>query len=173
MAVGAEGEVGAGEGRDEKKESGVGEVEVGKKTADPFKFVGRIDECGGDALMRGEGVSGFEDAGGGGADGDKFVGGGGFFGEASWDFIIFRVHRVIAKVFCFDGTKGAESDVESDEGVGELSEEFWGKVEASGGGGDGAWGLGVGGLVVGGVGRLEIGLALDFSGLENVGREWG
>ena len=106
MAVGAEGEVGAGEGRDEKKESGVGEVEVGKKTADPFKFVGRIDECGGDALMRGEGVSGFEDAGGGGADGDKFVGGGGFFGEASWDFIIFRVHRVIAKVFCFDGAEG-------------------------------------------------------------------
>lgn len=45
MAVGAEGEVGAGEGRDEKKESGVGEVEVGKETADPFKFVGRIDEC--------------------------------------------------------------------------------------------------------------------------------
>ena len=173
MAVGAEGEVGAGEGRDEKKESGVGEVEVGKKTADPFKFVGRIDECGGDALMRGEGVGGFEDAGGGGADGDKFVGGGGFFGEASWDFIIFRVHRVIAKVFCFDGAKGAESNVEGDEGVGEVGEEFWGKVEASGGGGDGAWGLGVGGLVVGGVGRLEIGLALDFSGLENVGREWG
>ena len=123
--------------------------------------------------MRGEGGGGFEYAGGGGANGDKFVGGGGFFGEASWDFIIFRVHGVIAKVFCFDGTKGAESDVESDEGVGELSEEFWGKVEASGGGGDGAWGLGVGGLVVGGVGRLEIGLALDFSGLENVGREWG
>ena len=173
MAVGAEGEVGAGEGRDEKKESGVGEVEVGKKTADPFKFVGRIDECGGDALMRSEGVGGFEDAGGGGADGDKFVGGGGFFGEASWDFIMFRVHGVIAKVFCFDGAKGAESDVESDEGVGKMGEEFWGKVEASGGGGDGAWGLGVGGLVVGGVGRLEIGLALDFSGLENVGREWG
>ena len=123
--------------------------------------------------MRGEGGGGFEDAGGGGADGDKFVGGGGFFGEASWDFIIFRVHGVIAKVFCFDGAKGAESDVESDEGVGEVGEEFWGKVEASGGGGDGAWGLGVGGLVVGGVGRLEIGLALDFSGLENVGREWG
>jgi len=173
MAVGAEGEVGAGEGSDEKEEGGVGEVEVGEETADPFKFVGGIDECGGGALMRGEGVGRFEDAGGGGADGDKFVGGSSFFGEASWDFIIFRVHGVIAKVFCFDGTKGAESDVESDEGVGELSEEFWGKVEASGGGGDGAWGLGVGGLVVGEVGRLEIGLALDFSGLENVGREWG
>jgi hypothetical protein len=173
MAVGAEGEVRAGEGRDEKEESGVGEVEVGKETADPFKFVGRIDECGGGALMRGEGVGGFENAGGGGADGDKFVGSGCFLGESSWDFIMFRVHRVIAKVFCFDGAKGAESDVESDEGVGELGEEFWGKVEASGGGSDGARGLGVGGLVVCGVGGLKIGLALNFSGLENVGREWG
>jgi hypothetical protein len=123
--------------------------------------------------MRGEGGCGFEDAGGGGADGDKFVGGSGCFGESSWDFIMFRVHRVITKVLCFDGAKGAESDVESDEGVGKLGEEFWGKVEASGGGGDGAWRLGVGGLVVGGVGGLEIGLALNFAGLENVGREWG
>ena len=173
MAVGAEGEVGAGEGSDEKEESGVGEVEVGEETADPFKFVGGIDECGGGALMRGEGGGGFEYAGGGGADGDKFVGGGGFFGESSWDFIMFRVHRVITKVLCFDGAKGAESDVKSDEGVGKLGEEFWGKVEASGGGGDGAWGLGVGGLVVGGVGGLEIGLALNFAGLENVGGKWG
>ena len=173
MAVGAEGEVGASEGSDEKEKSGVGEVEVGEETADPFKFVGWIYKCGGGALMRGEGGGGFEDAGGGGADGDNFVGGGGFFGEASWDFIIFRVHGVIAKVFCFDRAKGAESDVESDEGVGELGEEFWGKVEASGGGGDGAWGLGVGGLVVGGVGGLEIGLALNFAGLEDVGGEWG
>jgi hypothetical protein len=123
--------------------------------------------------MRGEGGGRFEYAGGGGADGDKFVGSGGFFGEARWDFIMFRVHGVIAKVFCFDGAKGAESDVESDEGVGKLGEEFWGKVEASGGGGDGAWRLGVGGLVVGRVGGLKIGLALNFAGLENVRREWG
>jgi len=80
---------------------------------------------------------------------------------------------VIAKVFCFNGSKGAESDVESDEGVGELGEEFWGKVEASGGGGDGAWGLSVGGLIVAGVGGLEIGLPLNFTGLKDVGREWG
>ena len=123
--------------------------------------------------MRGEGGGGLQDAGGSGADGDKLVGGGGFFGESSWDFIMFRVHRVIAKIFCFDGAKGAESDVESDEGVGKLGEEFWGKVEASGGGGDGAWRLGVGGLVVVRVGGLEIGLALNFAGLENVRREWG
>jgi hypothetical protein len=83
------------------------------------------------------------------------------------------MHGVIAKVLCFDRAKGAESDVESDEGVGKVGKEFWGKVEASGGGGDGAWRLGVGGLVVGGVGGLKIGLALNFSGLENVGREWG
>ena len=54
MAVGAEGEVRAGEGSDEKEESGVGEVEVGEETADPFEFVGGIDECGGGALVRGE-----------------------------------------------------------------------------------------------------------------------
>jgi hypothetical protein len=80
---------------------------------------------------------------------------------------------VIAKVFCFDRAKGTESDVESDEGVGEVGKEFWGKVQASGRGGDGAWGLGVGGLVVGGVGGLEIRLALNFAGLENVGGERG
>jgi len=44
MAVGAEGEVGAGEGSDEKEERGVGEVKVGEETADPFKFVRGIDE---------------------------------------------------------------------------------------------------------------------------------
>ena len=123
--------------------------------------------------MGGEGGGGFEDAGGGGADGDEFVGGGSFFGEASWDFIMFRVHRMIAKVFRFDRAEGAESDVESDKGVGEVGEEFGGKVEASGGGGDGAWGLGVGGLVVGGVGGLEVGLALNFAGFENVGGKRG
>jgi hypothetical protein len=80
---------------------------------------------------------------------------------------------VIAKVFCFDGAKSAESDVESNEGVGEVGEEFWGKVEASGGGGDGAWRLGVGGLIVDGVGGLKIWLALNFAGLENVRWEWG
>lgn len=123
--------------------------------------------------MRGEGRGGFEDAGGGGADGDEFVSGGGFSGEASWDFIMFRVHRVIAKVCRFDRAKGAEADVEGDEGVGEMVEEFGGKVEASGGGGDGAGGLGVSGLVVGGVGGLEVGLAVSFAGFENVGREGG
>ena len=76
---------------------------------------------------------------------------------------------MIAKVFRFDRAEGAESNVEGDEGVGEVGEEFGGKVEASGGGRDGAWGLGVGGLVVGGVGGLEVGLALNFAGFENVG----
>ena len=89
-------------------------------------------------MMGGEGGGRFEDAGGGGTDGDKFAGDGGFFSEASWDFIMFRMHGVIAKVLCFDRAKGAESDVESDESVGEVGEEFWGKVEASGRGGDGA-----------------------------------
>ena len=80
---------------------------------------------------------------------------------------------MITKVFRFDGAEGTEADVEGDEGVGELGEEFGGKVEAGGGGGDGAWGLGVGGLVVGGVGGLEVGLALNFAGFENVGGERG
>jgi len=148
-------------------------VEVGEETADPFKFVGGINEGGGGALVGGEGGGGLEDAGGGGTDGDKFAGDDGFFSETSWDFIMFRMHGVIAKVFCFNGAKGAESDVESDEDVGETGEEFWGKVEARGGGGDGAWRLGIGGLVVGGVRGLEIGLALNFAGLENVGGERG
>ena len=64
--------------------------------------------------MRMEGGSGFEDAGGGGADGDEFVGGISFFGKACGNFIMFCVHGVIAKVFCFDWAEGAEADVEGD-----------------------------------------------------------
>ena len=119
--------------------------------------------------MRMEGGSGFEDAGGGGTVGDEFVGGISFFGKACGNFIMFCVHRVIAEVLCFDGAEGAEADVESDEGVGELGEEFGGEVEAGGGGSDGAWELGVGGLVVAWVGGLEIGLALNFTGFEYIG----
>ena len=111
---------------------------------------------------------GFENAGGGGADGDGSGGGGDFFGQAKGDFVFFFVHGVVTKVGCFDRAKGAEADVKSDEGVGELGKEFGGKVETGSGGGDGAGGLGIGGLVIGRVGGLEIGLALNFAGFEDV-----
>jgi hypothetical protein len=39
---------------------------------------------------------------------------------------------VITKVLGFDGSKSSETYVESDKGVGKLTEEFGGKVEASG-----------------------------------------
>ena len=119
--------------------------------------------------MGGEGGGGFENAGGGGADGDEFVGGISFFGKACGNFIMFCVHRVIAEVFCFDGAEGTEADVEGDKSVGELGKEFGGEVEAGGGGGDRAGGLGIGGLVIGRVGGLEIGLSLNFTGFEDVG----
>jgi hypothetical protein len=82
---------------------------------------------------------------------------------------MFCVHRVIAEVFCFDGAEGTEADVEGDKSVGELGKEFGGEVEAGGGGGDRAGGLGIGGLVIGRVGGLEIGLSLNFTGFEDVG----
>ena len=119
--------------------------------------------------MGGEGGGGFEDAGGGGTNGDELVGGISFFGKACGDFIMFCVHGVIAKVFCFDGAEGTEADVEGEEGVRKLGKEFGGEVEAGGGGGDGAGGLGIGGLVIGRVGGLEIGLALNFTGFEYIG----
>jgi hypothetical protein len=78
---------------------------------------------------------------------------------------------VITKVLSFDGAKSSETYVESDKGVGKLSEEFGCKVEAGGWCGHGAWGLGVGGLVVDGVGGLEVGLPVGFSGFEDVGGE--
>ena len=55
--------------------------------------------------------------------------------------------------------------------MGKLSEEFGCKVEAGGWCGHGARGLGVGGLVVDGVGVLEGGLSVGFSGFEDIGRE--
>ena len=79
-----------------------------------------------------EGGGGFEDASRGGAYGDKFFRSSGFFGESNWDLIVFRVHKVITKVLGFDRSKSSETYVESDKGVGKLSEEFGGKVEACG-----------------------------------------
>jgi hypothetical protein len=78
---------------------------------------------------------------------------------------------VITKVLGFDGSKSSETYVESDEGVGKLSEEFGCKVEAGGWCRHRARRLGVGGLVVGWVGGLEIGLSVGFSGFEDIGRE--
>jgi len=98
-----------------------------------------------------EGGGRFEDTSGSGAYGNKLFGGSGFFGESIWDLIVFRVHGVITKVLSFDRSKSSETYVESDKGVGKLSEEFRGKVEAGGRCGNGARGLGVGGLVVDGV----------------------
>ena len=121
--------------------------------------------------MRMKGGSGFEDAGGGGTDGDEFVGGSSFFGKTCGNFIMFCVHGVIAKVFCFDWAEGAEADMEGEEGVRKLGKEFGGEVEASGGGSDGAGGLSIGGLVIGWVGGLEIGLALNFARFEDVRRK--
>jgi len=121
--------------------------------------------------MRIQGGGGFENAGGGGPDGDESVCGSSFFGEASWNFIMFRMHGVIPKILCFDGAKGAEAYVESDKGVWKLTKEFGSEVKAGGWCGNRAWGLGICGLVVDGVGGLEIELALSFPRFEDVGRK--
>jgi hypothetical protein len=146
-------------------------VEVREQTAHAFKFVRGIDKCRGDTLMGVEGGGGFEDTSRGSTYGDNFFCSSGLFGETSWDLIVFRVHGVITKVLSFDGAKSSQTYVESDKGMGKLSEEFWGKVKAGGWCGNGAWGLGVGGLVVDGVGGLEVGLSVGFSGFKDIGRE--
>ena len=78
--------------------------------------------------MRIEGGGGFEDTSRGSAYGDNFFCNSGFFGESSWNLIMFRVHGVITKVLSFDGAKSSETYVESDKGVGKLSEELGCKV---------------------------------------------
>ena len=147
------------------------EVEVREQTADALKFVGGIDKCRGGALMGIVGGGGFENAGGGCPNSEESVRGSSFIGEARWNFIVFRVNGVITKVLSFDGSKSSETYVESEKGVGKLSEEFGGKVEAGGWCGNGARGLGVGSLVVDGVGGLEVGLSVGFSGFEDIRRE--
>ena len=149
----------------------MGEVEVSEQTAHAFKFVRGIDKCRGDTMMGVEGGGGFEDTSRGSTYGDNFFCSSGLFGKTSWDLIVFCVHGVITKVLSFDGSKSSETYVESNKGVGKLSEEFGCKVEAGGWCGHGAWGLGVGGLVVDGVGSLEVGLSVGFSGFEDIGRE--
>jgi len=54
-----------------------------------------------------EGGGRFEDTSGSGAYGNKLFCGSGFFGESSWDLIVFRVHGVITKVLSFDGPKSS------------------------------------------------------------------
>ena len=88
--------------------------------------------------MRIQRRGGFENAGGGGPDGDESVCGSSFFGEAGWNFIMFCVHGVISKILCFDGAEGAEAYVKSDKSVGKLGEEFRGEVETGGWCGNGA-----------------------------------
>lgn len=145
-------------------------MEISEQTAHAFKFVRGIDKCRGDALMGVEGGGGFEDTSRGSAYGDNFCSSG-LFGKTSWDLIVFRVHWVITKVLSFDGAKSSQTYVESDKGMGKLSEEFGCKVKAGGWCGHGARGLGVCGLVVGWVGGLEVGLSVGFSGFEDIGRE--
>ena len=171
MLIGAEGEFWAGECGNKKQKSRVGEVEVREQTAHAFKFVRGIDKCRGDTLMGVEGGGRFEDTSGGSTYGDNFFCSSGLFGKTSWDFIVFRVHGVITKVLSFDGAKSSQTYVESDKGVGKLSEEFGGKVKAGGWCGNGARGFCVCGLVVGWVGGLEVGFSMGFSGFEDIGRE--
>ena len=112
---------------------------------------------------------GFENAGRGGPDGDESLCGSSFSSEPRWNFIMFRVHGVIPKILCFDGAKSAEAYVEGDKGVRKLTKEFGCEVKAGGWCGNGARGVGISGLVVDGVRGLEIKLALDFPGFEDVG----
>ena len=120
MAIGTKGELGASEGGDEEEKGRVGEMKISYEAANSFKLVGRIEKGGGGALMWIQRGGGFENSGGGSPDGDESIRGSSFFGEASWNFIMFRMHGVIPKILCFDGAKGAEAYVESDKGVGKF-----------------------------------------------------
>lgn len=113
-------------------------MEIGEETAHPLKFVGGVDKCRSGAMVGLEGGGGFEDAGGGGPNGDETFRGGSFCGKSCRDFITFRMHRVITKVLGFDGSKSSETYVECDKSVGKLSKEFGSEVKAGGGCGYGA-----------------------------------
>ena len=98
----------------------------------------------------------FEDARGGGADGEdaaaRGAGARDEFGGGGRDFVAFLVHDVFAERGGFHRREGAEADVQRDEaevraGVAQLREEARREVEARGGRGDGAGGVRVDGLV--------------------------
>lgn len=134
---------------------------------------------------------GFEDPGGGGADGDdpaalglgEIDGGGGFCGEGE----AFLVHAMVGDVIALDGEEGAGADVEGqvgglDSGIGESLEEFGGEMESGGGGGDGSGLAGVNGLITVAIldggrafGAMDVGwerdFAVDFGEGEDVGFE--
>ena len=81
------------------------------------------------------------------------------------DFEAFEVEFVVFDSLGMEGLEGSEADVEGDFGAIGLAplEDFFGEVEASGGGGDAAAFTGVDGLVALGVGFVI--------GAANVGRE--
>lgn len=163
MTVGPESEFGTGKCGHQKKKRGVSQVKVGHDSSHPFELVRRVNEGRRGSLVRVQMGCGFQDANRGGADRDKLIRFRDFFGKTSRDFVMFRVHGVLAKILCLDGAEGAEANVECDEGMGKLPQEFGSEVETGGGGGNRARGLGVGGLVVGGVRSLKIGLPLSFA----------
>ena len=171
MLVGAEGELRSREGGDEQKQSGMGKVEIREKTLDSFELVGGINVGGGVARVGAEVGRRLEDTGGGGSDGDDPAGRGDFFLKPRADLVFFLVHGVVAKIGGFDGAKSAEADVEGDKDVGKLGKQFRGEMESGGGCGHGAGNFGVGGLVGGEVGRIEIRQALPLAGLQDVGGE--
>lgn len=100
----------------------------------------------------------FEGAGDGGASGDDFTAllasrvnaVSGFLSEV----VVLRVHFVVFDEFSFDGAKGADTDVESQEGVVDVGKDFWGEVKSSGGSGDGSFFACKGGLVAVAIGGL-------------------
>jgi len=98
----------------------------------------------------------FEDSGDGGAYGDSSFSCVYFIGGVLGKVVVLGVHVVLVEVFDFDGAKGADADVKGEEGVVDGGEDFGGEVEASGGGGDGAFFFGEDGLVSVAVGGVVI-----------------
>ena len=130
-------------------------MEVGEEGVDGFELVGRVDEDVGFAGAFGDfAVAGqvFEDAGNGGADGGDFFGCVDFAGGLGFEVVTLGMHLVFAGVIGFDRAEGADADVQGEEGVVEIGEDFGREMEPGGGRGDGAVFFGVDGLVAVAVG---------------------
>lgn len=171
----AGGVAGRGEGADEHEQGGAGQVEIGEERVHNLKSAGRINKNAGAAaagkhapvILRGDR---FQNAHGGGADGnDAATGGFGFVDEPRRfraDFVTLFVHRVAGERFGFDGRERAEADMQGDEtnldaARANFGKKRFGEMQAGSGRGDGTRRRGINGLITDFVGG-EIGGFFSF-----------
>ena len=114
-------------------------MEIGEQHVDRAEFVRRVDEDVSRAFARDHRQAArFEDARGRGADGDQPRGGVDFCGSLFADAETLGMHPMLGEVFRMDSAERADADVQREEGVRNLRENFRREMQPRSRRGDGS-----------------------------------